>query len=143
MDLEKRSSPFKNVILGKESGTLRVPISLPSTPDYALSSPKAPSNHLVSLPEDKFLLNVITGLSPSLIRRKAKHPSFLSAVINAAWNNLTSNQYNQGTTLAVSAVGKFGSYEKINSTIQKCINGAAPVLLKLYPEVWGKVKVKE
>lgn len=30
---------------------------------------------------------------------------------------------------------EFGSYSAINETIEKCVGGAAPVLLKLYPKV--------
>ncbi|KAI6215724.1 hypothetical protein M3Y94_00418400 [Aphelenchoides besseyi] len=77
------------------------------------------------------------GMSQVIVH--ANSSKIVDAVINAVMNNLTSSQYSQGSTLLVSAAQKFGSYEKINSTIQKCIQGAAPTLLKLYPKITNKV----
>jgi hypothetical protein len=46
----------------------------------------------------------------------------------------------------ISGAMQFGSYSAINETIQKCVDGAAPVLLVLYPKVsgflWKNFKVK-
>ncbi|KAI6170879.1 hypothetical protein M3Y97_01100500 [Aphelenchoides bicaudatus] len=66
---------------------------------------------------------------------KANSSKIVSAVIDKAWNSLSSEQYSQGSSLLISGASKFGSFQAINDTIQRCIDGAAPVLLKLYPEV--------
>ncbi|KAI6216354.1 hypothetical protein M3Y99_01824400 [Aphelenchoides fujianensis] len=70
----------------------------------------------------------------------ANSSKIVDAVIDAVMDNLTSSQYSQGSSLVVSAASKFGSYAAINETIQRCISGAAPVLLKLYPKITTKIQ---
>ncbi|KAI6187431.1 hypothetical protein M3Y98_00242700 [Aphelenchoides besseyi] len=72
--------------------------------------------------------------------KNANSSEIVDAVLNAALKSLTTTQYAKGSSLLLSAAGKFGSYSKINSTIQNCINGAAPTLLKLYPKITKKIK---
>ncbi|KAI6188938.1 hypothetical protein M3Y98_00408200 [Aphelenchoides besseyi] len=77
------------------------------------------------------------GMSQVLVH--ANGSKIVDAVTDAVMNNLTSSQYSQSSTLMVSAAQKFGSYEKINSTIQKCVKGAGPTLLKLYSKITNKI----
>ncbi|KAI6214387.1 hypothetical protein M3Y94_00262100 [Aphelenchoides besseyi] len=72
--------------------------------------------------------------------KKANSSDIVDAVLKTALKSLTTSQYAKGSSLILSATSKFGSLANINSTIQKCINGAAPTLLKLYPKVTKKIQ---
>jgi hypothetical protein len=81
-------------------------------------------------------------VSMKLIVKHATTDEIVDAVINAAYNNLTSSQYTQVTQSIMTAQSEFGSMEKVNKTIQKCVSGAGPVLADLYPKV-GFLSIKK